>query len=161
MFAAFLADVSVWQPLLRDPVLRESLAWLEKNAAGAELGDHPLGRTGWYANVHGYAPLPEADCIWENHERTIDIQYLVHGHEGIRWGAVSQLGASLRYFEEMDRQEFAAPARGVTSLFDFHPGMFAIFLPGDAHCPKIRLTDTNILRKVVVKIPVRLLEDMA
>ena len=37
------------------------------------------------------------------------------------------------------------------------PGMFAIFLPGDAHCPKIALKELEVLRKVVIKIPAYLL----
>ena len=138
-------------------MLRKSLAWLEKYADTTEFGDYPLGEPDWYANVHGYVTLPEAECNWENHRHTIDIQYLVIGSEGIRWTAVSQLGTPLRYVEEKDRQEFDAPI-GATSLFSLHPGMFAIFLPGDAHCPKITLSKPETLRKVVVKIPSRLIE---
>lgn len=158
MFTAFLKDVIVWRPVLRHPVLRTSLAWLEKYAATAKFGNHPLGKPDWYSNVHGYTTLPEAECLWENHTHTIDIQYLVSGSEGIRWAAVNQLGSPKRYIEDKDRQEFDAPS-GTMSLFALHPGMFAIFLPGDAHCPKITLSKPESLRKVVVKIPVRLLDD--
>jgi len=156
MFAAFLEDVKVWRPILQNPVLRMSLAWLEKYAETAGFGDHSLGEPNWYANVHGYTTLPEAECGWENHTQTIDIQYLVSGSEGIRWAAVNQMGLSKRYIEDKDRQEFDAPS-GTTSLLHLYPGMFAVFLPGDAHCPKITLSKPEHLRKVVVKIPVRLL----
>ncbi len=156
MFTAFLEDVTVWQPVLQHRVLRKSLAWLEKNAAIAELGNHLLGESDWYANVHGYTTLPEAECRWENHTKTVDIQYLVAGSEGIRWTASRRLGTPNRYTEEKDREEFDASY--CTSLLHLQPGMFAIFLPGDAHCPKITLSKPENLRKVVVKIPVRLLK---
>lgn len=158
MFTAFLEDVKVWQPVLKHPVLRKSLEWLEKNAATAGLGNHPLGEPDWYANVHGYTTLPEAECRWENHTKTIDIQYLIEGSEGIRWTASHQLGAPRRYIEEKDREEFD-PANCFASLLHLQPGMFAIFLPGDAHCPKILLSRPETLRKVVVKIPSYLLDD--
>lgn len=40
-----------------------------------------------------------------------------------------------------------------TAQLTLKPGMFAIFLPGEAHCPKIALEESEVLRKVVVKIP--------
>jgi len=158
MFAAFVEDVTVWQPILQKPVLSKSLAWLGKHAATAEFGDHLLGVSGWYANVHGYETLPEAECKWENHLHTIDIQYLISGREGIRWAALNQLGIPKHYIEDKDRQEFDVPS-GTASLIVMRPGMFAVFLPGEAHCPKIAFPKTVTLRKVVVKIPARLLDD--
>ena len=156
MFSANLADYDVWQHVILHQVFRESLTWLEKHAATAELGDYPLEKPNWYANVHTYTTLPETECRWENHLHTIDIQYLVSGSEGIRWAHVRQLGAPQRYLEEKDRQEFAAPGRE-HSLVYMTPGMFSIFTPGDAHCPKIALDGSVDLRKVVVKIPVQLI----
>lgn len=158
MFAAYLTDVAVWRPVLQLSALRDSMAWLEKNAETADFGDHQLGELNWYANVHCYTTLPDIECAWENHTRTIDIQYMVSGSEGIRWTAAHQLGTPGRYLEDKDREEFGSPSCA-TSLLHLHPGMFAIFLPGDAHCPKITLSKPETLRKVVVKIPVRLLED--
>lgn len=158
MFAAFLEDTAVWQPLLRHPVLLESLDWLSRNAANAGFGDHQLGAEGWYVNIHGYATTFEADCRWENHPRTVDVQYLISGCEGIRWQAAGLLGPADRYREEHDRQEFDAPAAD-GSLITMLPGSFAIFLPGDAHCPKIALRGSEQLRKAVVKIPIRLLAE--
>lgn len=160
MFSAFLKERALWQPILGHPVLRESLAWLESRAAAAGEGDHPLGEPGWYANIHGYRTQPEADCLWENHRATIDIQYLISGCEGIRFEAVSLLGSPRRYLADADREEFDPPRREA-SLVTMLPGRFAIFLPGDAHCPKVALDLPVQLRKAVVKIPLRLLGEVA
>ncbi len=156
MFVANLADTAVWQPLLTHPVIRESLSWLREHADTAEFGIHPLDAPDWYVNVHGYDTLSDVDCRWENHLHTIDIQYLVRGSEGIRWTNVQKLGGPDCYVEKEDRQEFERSS-GNGSLLLMRPGMFAIFLPGEAHCPKIALREPVSLHKVVVKIPAGLL----
>ena len=157
MFAAYLEEKSVWAPILVQPVLRESLEWIGKYAEGTKIGDYQLGKPNWYASIHGYSTLPESECCWENHMHTIDIQYLIVGRERIRWTSVNQLGAPRCYIRDKDRQEFDLP-RFKTAQLIMHHGMFAIFLPGDAHCPKIQLAESEILRKVVVKIPSHLIK---
>lgn len=152
MVTAFLVDETEWCPILRHHVWRESLIWLQKHAATAEFGDYSFSEPDWYANVHGYSTLPESECCWENHKHTIDIQYLIIGSEKIHWVNVSQLGAPRCYIENKDRQEFDMPCDNTAQL-TLKPGMFAIFLPGEAHCPKIALEESEVLRKVVVKIP--------
>lgn len=156
MFSAHLKNMTLWAPVLQHDVFRESLAWLKENATTAEIGNYALGQPGWYANAHGYETLLEKECLWENHRHTIDIQYLLSGCEGIRWDDVKQLGEPCRYVEDQDREEFEV-SRGGSSLLVMPPGMFAIFLPGEAHCPKIALNESETLRKVVVKIPMSLL----
>ncbi len=156
MYTALLDDMPVWRIFLQHPVLRESLFWLQQNAGSADLGDHQLGVAGWYANVHRYTTGPEAECQWENHRNTVDIQFLVEGNEGIRWVEAGLLGPPMNYLEDLDRQEFG-PFRAIGSFLHLRPGMFAIFFPGEAHCPKILLDKPSFLRKVVVKIPLRIL----
>lgn len=156
MFFAPLAAPSLWQPVIRDEILLQSLSWLENEAEIAHLGDYPLGEPGWYANVHTYDTLPEVDCSWENHQHTIDIQYMISGSEGIRWNHVDELGPEHRYIKSSDRQEFQS-SQASSSLLFMQPGRFVIFMPGDAHCPKIALQEQATLRKAVVKIPFHLL----
>ena len=156
MFSAPLDNFTLWKPVLNHTVLRDSIAWLQKFSANAEFGDYPLGEPNWYVNIHGYETLPERECCWENHKHTVDIQYLISGSEGIRWTSVEELGVPTRYIKEKDRQEFAVPL-GPISLITLQAGWFALFMPGDAHCPMISLREPNLVRKAVVKIPVHLL----
>lgn len=156
MLCGQLDNNATWKPILRHTVFLKSLRWLQEYAITAEFGDYPLGKPNWYANVHGYETVPESESSWENHMHTIDIQYLISGREGIRWANVNKLGSPQCYHKEKDRQEFGHPG-GLISLIVMQPGMFAIFMPGDAHCPKISLGEPNLLRKAVVKIPTLLL----
>lgn len=157
MFCAYLNDSSAWQPLLSHLVLQTPLTWLEQHAGTAALGDYPLGEHDWYANVHSYQTRPEPDCVWESHARTADVQYVIAGEEGIRWLPASKLNGPLRTFTDRDRMEWAPPAE-ITTMLTLRAGMFAIFLPGEVHCPMIALGTPMPIRKAVVKIPVRLLE---
>jgi YhcH/YjgK/YiaL family protein len=157
MFYTALDNKDLWAPLLDHPVLYESLEWLRDNASSAEFGNYEFDKAGWYANTHGYETLPVDECIWENHKHTVDTQYLVSGSEGIRWDDVQQLGELSRYIEDQDREEYDVE-HSESSLLVMKPGTFALFLPGEAHCPKIALQKLTTLRKVVVKIPFRLIE---
>lgn len=157
MFCAYLADSQVWQSLLAHPMFETSMTWLQRHAAAAELGDYALEMNGRYVNVHTYSTMAESECVWESHQRTVDIQYVIDGEEGIRWLPENLLGNPVRTLEERDRLEFGAPAQ-TTSLLAMRSGMFAVFLPREAHCPMIALDEPIPIRKAVVKIPIRLLE---
>jgi len=156
MFVSSLSASSHWQPFLTQPVFRDSLAWIAANAATAPEGIQELGQPGRCVNVHGYTTQPEEKCVWENHARTIDLQYLIAGAEAIRVLPVEKLDAPTKVEEERDMQKFAAPAE-IGHLVALRPGDLVIFLPGEAHCPKIALGEPVALRKLVVKIPVALL----
>lgn len=156
MFSSHLNEESSWAPILTHPVLASSLAWLKRNAMSSDFGNYDFGSLGWFANVHGYQTLPEAECCWENHKHTVDIQCLISGSEQIRWVSVDELGAARCYMIEKDRQEFDMPDMPV-SIIVMRPGMFAVFLPGEAHCPKIAVEEEEVIKKVVVKIPIYLL----
>ena len=157
MFCTFLNEPSAWQPLLSNPLIHSSLRWLDRHAASAALGDYPLGEPDWYANVHTYETRSEADCVWESHAQTVDVQYVISGEEGIRWTPTWTLTGPSRTFTDRDRLEWTPPPEA-TSLLTLRAGMFAIFLPDEAHCPMIALDAPMPILKAVVKIPARLLE---
>lgn len=157
MFCAFLQDDPAWRAVLTHPVWRASLRWLAEHAADAALGDYPMGEAGWLANVHTYATQPESGCVWESHERTVDVQYIIDGQEGIRWLPTRLLGPPLRKLADRDRLEWASPSVP-TTLLQMSNDRFAVFLPGEGHCPMIAVDASMHIRKAVVKIPIHLLE---
>ena len=92
MLSARLSRTGEWRDLVAHPVLLRSLEWVAAEADRAAEGIHEMGRPGWYVNVHGYETLPETECVWENHRRTVDIQYLMEGVEAIAVAPVERLG---------------------------------------------------------------------
>jgi len=157
MFCADLSDGNFWGALLRETVWKHSLGWLSTHAATSPLGDFQLGNAGWYVNVHTYDTRPEELCVWESHEATIDLQYVIEGTELIRWAPTRELIGPLKRYFDRDRLEWRAP-NGDAESVKMTPGRFVVFMPGEGHCPMIALGGPAAIRKAVVKIPFRLLE---
>jgi YhcH/YjgK/YiaL family protein len=156
MLFASLSNRTQWQPFIHSPVLLRSLQWISESAGTEAEGIHELGEPGWYVNVHGYTTQARELCSWENHPETIDIQYMIEGIEAIDLTAVEALGEPTVFKPESDTQKFAAAAGPAMQLI-LRAGDFVIFLPGEAHRPKVAVHEPAGLRKLVVKIPVRML----
>lgn len=93
---------------------------------------------------------------WEQHRRTIDLQWVVTGSERL---AVTRdttiLDPRNKYNEKKDVQNFKfkkAPTAEQYILLDSEPKTFYLFFPGDIHeaCGIARKAET--VRKIVVKI---------
>lgn len=157
MFLARLIDSAQWQPFINSPVFRKSLSWIAEQSGSFTDGIHELGEPGWYVNVHGYTTQAQELCTWENHTETIDIQYMIEGIEGIDIIAVEKLGAPTSFKVESDTQKFAPIDEPATQLV-LRPGEFVFFQPGEAHRPKVAVQAPVALKKLVIKVPVRLVE---
>lgn len=131
------------------------MVWLVENASSADLGTYQLGQEDWYANVHEYRTKDQEKCIWESHQHTIDIQYVISGSEQILWMPTSELHGPTKTYENIDRQEWKlnTSITNWPSQLVLTAGFFAIFLPFEGHCPMIALGEPILIRKVVVKIP--------
>lgn len=145
-----------WNPFVERPIFKRSLQWIAENAASIPEGIHELGEPGWFVNVHGYATQARELCAWENHLETIDIQYMIDGIEIIDVTPVEGLGEPTVYKPESDAQKFGNNDDPFTQLV-FRTGDFVFFFPGEAHRPKVAAGEPSTLRKLVVKVPVRLL----
>lgn len=155
MFLARLSVPAQWEPYINSPVFKKSLAWISEQAGSFTDGIHELGEPGWYVNVHGYTTQPQDLCAWENHPATIDIQYMIDGIEGIDLIHVEKLGTPKLYKAESDTQKFGATSEPATQLV-LRSGEFVIFLPGEAHRPKVAVPTPSPLKKLVVKVPAAL-----
>lgn len=94
----------------------------------------------------------------EMHRQFIDIQLLIDGEEMIEYG-LSQPNLDLydAYREEDDYQ--LTPAIENKNELILKPNMFAIFLPYEPHKPGNSVTENRQIKKLVVKVPVVLLEE--
>ncbi|MFY8215094.1 MAG: YhcH/YjgK/YiaL family protein [Chthoniobacterales bacterium] len=157
MFISSINYPERWQSLLSShPIFSESMAWIRDYAATATEGIHELGKPGWFVNVHGYSTAGPESCVWENHSRTVDLQYIIEGVEGIDVAEVGLLGQPTIVKPESDTEKFS-PLEGHATRLILESGMFAILMPGEAHRPKVAIGPSTPIRKLVVKIPVDLL----
>ena len=157
MFTSSIQHPNRTNTFLNYPIFLESFEWILKNAETASAGIHELGKPNWFVNVHGYATQPREQCVWENHTRTVDIQYIIDGVEGIDFARVEALGEPTLYKSETDTQKFS-PEPFASSHLVLHAGEFVVFFPGEAHRPKIAVGEPCTLRKLVVKIPMNLVD---
>ena len=152
MFTCSILQKHLWQPFVRERVLSESLAWIEKQGGAFVEGIHELGEPGWYVNVHGYTTKARHDCVWENHTATIDIQFMISGEEAIDVAPVGELGSRVSFDAGTDTEKFGNV--GVShSTVVLRSGDFVVLLPGEAHRPKVAVNEPSALRKLVVKVP--------
>lgn len=142
-----LAQHDVWQT---------AFLWLEKSSRAAAEGIHPLGADGFFARVMSYPLKPRTEARYEMHRHTIDLQYTLEGGEGIEVVPAGALQKLNDYTEEKDVEHFVTPARGWARV-DNLPGQFTILFHGEPHQPQLQVPGIEAVRKVVVKIPVRLL----
>lgn len=134
----------------RYPSLRMAFDWLRA------MPEHPadlieeLDGPQMYVNVHGYETKASAQCRWESHRHTVDLQYCISGGEAIDWTpfGLEPLGD---YAEAKDAEHWRDAGSPSTRLI-MRPRSFVLFLPNELHRPKISDGVNPGIRKLVFKI---------
>ena len=153
MILSDIPSQPTWYLFYSQPIFQKSLAWISENHASVADGVHQLGEPGWRVNVHSYATRTIDQCIWENHRRTIDLQYIISGAEGIRMLPISRLGTPYAYDEDADEELFD-PSEASCHILSLQKGESVVFFPGEVHSPGLALGEGGQVRKLVVKIPI-------
>jgi YhcH/YjgK/YiaL family protein len=184
MIFARIEQTAAYRPLLQGKVWDEVFAWIDHFDPTMPDGIHTIRGEEIFVNLHRYDTLHRNDCRWESHRRYLDLQFCIEGEETIDIVNRSLLSDDGTYDEEKDllfhlpeipSRSSSSPAssRGGPSSgggevpmpyspstiryseLPMSPGAFAIFMPTDAHRPKVRpaIRPTQV-RKFVVKIAV-------
>lgn len=143
-----LRQAASYHPL--HPGLSAAFAWLDARAAAAEPGRHQV-TDGVVAVVDSYRTAPAEEKKWETHRAHADLQVVIAGTELVGWSPVSELTIRTPYCPEKDAGFYEPPVSAVTR-FRLHPGLFAIFFPGDGHQPGVMEGQPGEVRKVVFKM---------
>lgn len=116
------------------------------------IGKHPINDSGSYASVNEYDTKTVENSFIECHRKYIDVQMVIWGEEKI--GVThKQFCDEQPYDEGKDLQKLTGKVDFITLV----PGMFALFLPQDAHEPSVRSgVEALKVKKIVFKIPVQL-----
>ncbi len=148
-------------PLMKHhPVWSRALEALHELHADSPVGITELEGDKFFVNVHGYDTVPEEEAKWENHLHTIDIQIALRGGECVDWVPLPELTPLGNYDPAKDKENFKLEGDASrVSRLRMTPGRFAIFLPGDAHRPKVADGVHASIHKAVVKIDTSLLQD--
>lgn len=133
------------------PLFPQAFAWLTSIDATIVDGKYPIAGDDLVAGVNRYRTAPYAEKQWEAHQLFGDIQVVLAGEELCGHGPLAGLAVTRAYQAEKDVEKYAPPAKPERRI-RLKPGLFAVFLPEDAHQPGV-MTESGPcdIVKVVIK----------
>lgn len=120
------------------------------NLKELEVGTYEIQGQDVFASVQEYTTKDEKEKKWEAHEKYIDIQLIIEGHEIMGYAPVNCLEVNEDFRPEKDLIFYKETEQG--SNIKFSEGDFAIFFPEDGHKPGCALGEPSKVKKVVVKV---------
>lgn len=90
------------------------------------------------------------DVLYEYHRRYADIHVVLSGQEMISYGQ----GASSEHTAYDGSSDFALVTCEARQELVMKPGYFALFWPGEPHCPNLAVMDTEKITKMVIKVAI-------
>ena len=94
-------------------------------------------------------------CFIESHRNYVDFQLLLDGVEEMGYVDIDKLKVDSPYSEEKDLITYAM--RSKVSKFVLEKADLAVFFPEDGHIGLTMHEEKSLIRKAVVKVPVKLL----
>lgn len=155
MLLGHIHTPNTYEPFLQHSIWQKALTWLANKAETLKDGEHEIDNRNMYASISTAQTMPREEAVYEAHRQYIDIHYCLEGGEIIEWAPVNQLTPKMEFDTTKDYCLYESPKEANSLVIK--PGTFAIFLPGDAHMPKISDGHNQQIRKVVVKIHTKLL----
>lgn len=133
------------------PLLPKAFAWLRSIDASIPDGKYPIDGEALVGGVNRYRTAPYADKQWEAHRLYGDIQVVLAGEELCGHGPLTGLAVTRPYQPDKDVEKYVPPTQPVR-MIHLKPGLFAVFLPDDAHQPGVQVDAGPCeVIKVVVK----------
>ncbi|OGV69573.1 MAG: hypothetical protein A2283_02085 [Lentisphaerae bacterium RIFOXYA12_FULL_48_11] len=136
---------------------KTAFSWLETHASTADEGIHTLYCDGFHAKVMSYDLIPRELAKFESHRETIDIQFTVAGAEGIEISTPESL-ASLNDYDPVKEVEHFKTPDTIHGWVNNCQGYFTILFAGEPHMPKLMVPGNKSVKKVVIKLPVKILQ---
>lgn len=126
----YLAEIKRWEEVFPDTVIQEGTI---------------------VANPVTFVSKEEKECMYEAHEKYIDVHYIMEGVERIATADVSSLQIKTPFSEQRDIGFYQGDESGRYLL---KPEEFMVCFPSDAH--KVAMMDKTpeTVKKIVIKIRV-------
>jgi biofilm protein TabA len=108
-----------------------------------------------FALVQRYQTKSQDDAFWESHCRYADVQFVVEGVELMGYVPLQSARVVKPYDAARDFMVLSPEHSVAVNWLTVHSGMFAIFMPHDAHMPGVAVNGTSAqVKKIVVKVAV-------
>jgi YhcH/YjgK/YiaL family protein len=139
------------------PALKEAMDFLRRLRPDTPDGEYEIRGRRILARVMRYPGISRKEGRLESHRRYADIQALLSGTECIEWVALKG-DEKAEYDQEADVSFHTVPP-APDGMVRLEPGIFALFMPGDAHMPMLSCQEgTGQVTKVVIKVDVSLID---
>lgn len=102
-------------------------------------------------NVMEYMTVEEFKLGYEAHRKNLDIQYVLHGHERIKWSPIKGMDIKTPYNERTDATFYEHPSPYGTEII-LGDGIFSIMFPQDGHACQYYVGQCEMIKKIVVKV---------
>ena len=118
--------------------------------ANLPLGEHEILGREVFAIVSEYAPKQHEDCLFENHLKYIDLQYVISGEEIMGVTTLDKVTPVQEHDAVKDIRFYAQEAEA--EYVPAGPETFFVFFPSDIHRPSMKTEKDVLVKKVVVKV---------
>ena len=126
--------------------------FIVNKADGAAVGKYEL-EDGAYVSVQEYTTKARSEAKYEAHKKFIDIQLILSGRELIAVTPIEKMEIKDEYNEAKDVMFFHHNDECTDYVLE--PGDFLILYPQDVHMPGVCVNERSLVRKIVVKVPVK------
>lgn len=140
---------SIWKTVFAELLaLNENTPAMEKKIKGDDI----ILKVFSYETIRPDAPEAEL----ESHKKYIDVHTAITESETIKWYPASGLRIIKPYNTLEDFICYEIPKQPGAELM-MHPGVFAVFWPGDAHMPRLQMDKKpQMMKKAVMKVNIEL-----
>lgn len=150
MIVDTLENIELYKSL--SPDIYAGLKFLVNAKSNIELGIYSINKN-VKAIVSAYETVEEFTRGYEAHKYVIDIQYPIVGLERVKWSPIKGMEINIPYDLKHDRTFYKNPSVQGTHV-DIGNGIFAIMFPGDGHGPQHRVNDTEMIKKITIKVSI-------
>ncbi len=131
------------------PLFVRALKFLrETELAKIPLGRHEIDGDSLYVLAQEYEPKPQAEGLWEGHQKYWDVHTVASGTERLGFANSAEMTIDKPYEEEKEVAFF----KGEGNFLVLRPGLFALMTTNDAHMPGVAPERAQRVRKIVVKV---------
>ena len=98
-----------------------------------------------------YETEPAEQGLMEAHRKYADVILMLEGEEALYFKSTEKLSHMTNEYD-LEQDALLARLDADASRLVFRPGMFAVLLPEDAHCPGCQLRGPSHVKKIIAKV---------
>ncbi len=129
--------------------IKKAIKFLQDtDLSSLKTGRYDLEGDSVYALVNVYDTKLQEEAYLEAHQNYIDVQYIVTGHEKMGY----KQWCDQECVEPYDSGKDYGFYKGEPDFVIMEKNMFAIFFPDEMHMPGIMVTESQEVKKIVIKV---------